>query len=111
MPKTAGSFMPKSDNPSLLQCRIQSPEPLRQVQVQLVCSERMELAGHYFDREIDGQLFQKDLLTDQFNDIWWRINLTNLPSVGSWLCTVILTASNDAGEVGHHLLPLERLST
>ena len=97
-------------HPSLLQCRIQSPELLRQVLVQLVCSESMELAGHYFDRVIDGQLFQKDLLTDQFNDISWRIYMTNLPSVGSWLCTVILTANNDAGEVGHHVMPFTMLS-
>ena len=46
-------------HPSLLQCRIQSPEPLRHVQVELVCSEHLELIGHCYDRQIDGQLFQK----------------------------------------------------
>lgn len=98
-------------HPSLLQCRIQSTAPLRQVQAQLVCSEHMALIGHCYDREVDGQLFQRDILPNQFNAISWRIDMPKPPSEGSWLCTVILTASNDAGQVGHHLLPLEMLST
>ena len=93
-------------HPTLLQCRIQSPMPLRQVQVQLVCAEHMELTGHYFDRKIGEQIFQKDILPEQFNGISWRIDMPVPPSAGSWLCTVILTACNDAGLVGHHLLPL-----
>lgn len=85
-------------HPSLLQCRIQSTEPLRKVQVQLVCSEHMELIGHYFDRHIGDQYFQTDILPNQFNGISWRIDMPNRPAAGSWLCTVILTASNDAGQ-------------
>jgi hypothetical protein len=94
-------------HPTLLQCRIQSTEPLRHVQVQLVCSEHMELIGHYFDKKIDDQYFQKDILPKQFNGISWRIDMPKRPSTGSWLCTVILTASNNAGQVGHHVLSLD----
>lgn len=94
-------------HPSLLQCRIQSTAPLRQVQAQLVCSEHMALIGHCYDREVDGQLFQRDILPNQFNAISWRIDMPKPPSEGRWLCTVILTGSNDAGQVGHHLLPLD----
>ncbi|MGV0985887.1 MAG: hypothetical protein ACOYB2_15150 [Limnohabitans sp.] len=94
-------------HPSFLQCRIQSLEPLRQVQAQLICSEHMELIGHYYDRQIDGQLFQQDILPNQYNRISWRIDMPKPPPAGSWLCTVILTASNDAGQVGRHLLRLD----
>ena len=96
-------------HPRLLQCRIQSPEPLRQVQAQLVCSEHMALIGHCYDREVDGQLFQRDILPNQFNAISWRIDIPKSPPVGHWLCAVILTASNDAGQVGHYLLSFDRL--
>lgn len=98
-------------HPSLLQCRIQSLEPLRQVQAQLVCSEQMELIGHSYDRQVDGQLFQRDILPNQFNAISWRIDMPKPPPAGHWLCTAIMTGSNDAGQLGHHLLQLEMLST
>lgn len=105
-PKLRHSFvMLTPHHPTLLQCRIQSPEPLRQVQVQLVCAEHMELTGHCYDRQIGDQLFQKDILPEQFNGISWRIDMPKPPPTGSWLCTVILTASNDAGLVAHYLLP------
>lgn len=100
-----------TQHPSLLQCHIQSLEPLRQVQVELVCSEHLELIGHCYDRQIDGQLFQKDLLPDQFNAISWRIDMPRSAPAGSWLCTVILTACNNAGQVGHHVMPLDMIST
>lgn len=92
-------------HPALLQCRIDSPEPLRQVYAQLRCSEHMELIGHCYDRKIGQQLFQKDILPGQFNAISWRIHMPVLPPEGIWLCTVILTASNDAGQPVRHLLP------
>ena len=95
------------DHPTLLQCRIDSPVPLRQVQAQLVCADNMELIGHCYDRQIGEQYFQKDILPGQFNGINWRIHMPTPLPAGSWLCTVILTASNDAGQIGHHLLPLE----
>lgn len=92
-------------HPALLQCRLDSPEPLRQVQTQWVCSEHMELIAHYVDRKMGEQLFQKDILPGQFNRIHWRIHMPKPQPAGRWLCTVIRTASNDAGQVGHHLLP------
>ena len=98
-------------HPRLLQCRIQSTAPLRQVQAQLVCSEHMALIGHYYDREVEGQLFQRDILPNQFNAISWRIDMPKPPSEGRWLCTVILTGSNDAGQVGHHLLSFNTFLT
>jgi hypothetical protein len=94
-------------HPTLLQCQLDSPEPLWQVQAELVCSEHMELMGHYYDRKVGEQLFHKDILPGQFNPISWRTNMPELPPKGSWLCTVILTARNDAGRVGHHLLPFD----
>jgi hypothetical protein len=107
-PKLQHSFMLLTPHhPTLLQSRIQSPVPLRQVQVQLVCAENMELTGHCYDRQIGTQIFQKDILPKQFNGISWCIYMSELPAAGSWLCTAILTASNDAGLVGHHLLPLD----
>ncbi len=105
LPTLQHSFvMHTPHHPSLLQCRIQSPEPLRQVQAQLICSEHMELIGHYYDRQIDGQLFQQDILPNQYNGISWRIDMPKPPPAGSWLCTVILTGNNDAGQVCRHLL-------
>ena len=93
-------------HPTLLQCRLDSPVPLRQVQAQLVCTDNMELIGHCYDRQMGEQYFQKDILPGQFNGINWRIHMPKPHPAGHWLCTVILTASNDAGEIGHHLLPL-----
>jgi hypothetical protein len=92
-------------HPTLLQCRIDSPEPLRQVQAELVCSERMELVGHYYDRQVGNQFFRKDILPGQFNPLSWRIYMPVSPPEGCWLCTVILTASNDAGQPVRHELP------
>ncbi len=115
LPKVSPAFTPPalqhsfvmltSHHPALLECRIDSPEPLRQVQAKLVCSEHLELTGHYFDRQAGEQLFQKDILPGHFNSINWRIHMPKPQPPGRWLCTAIVTASNDAGLVGRHLLP------
>ena len=113
-PQTTGHSAPPLQHtfvmlPTLLQCRIQSAEPLRQVQVTLVCSEHMTLLGHYYDRVVDGQYFQKDILPEQTNTISWRIDMNPLAPAGAWLCTAILTACDDAEKVVRHELALALL--
>jgi hypothetical protein len=62
IPALQHSFVMLTPRPGLLQLRIDSPEPLRQVHPQMVCSEHMELIGHFYDRKIGEKFFQKDIV-------------------------------------------------
>jgi hypothetical protein len=94
--------------PSLLQCHLTCSELLRHVQSLLVSSEHIQLLQYQYDRKIGEELFLKDIQPSQLNTISWAIDTSKEVPTGTWLCTVILTASNDAGQVGHHVLPFEK---
>jgi len=93
--------------PNLLQCHLTCSEPLRHVQSFLVCSEHIQLLQYQYDRRIGEELFLKDIKPSQVNTISWSINFIKANPKGTWLGNFILTASNDAGQVGHHVLPFE----
>lgn len=71
---------------------------LRNVQINLVCSAHMTLAGQYYDRAICEQYVQKDILPGQLNTVSWRIDMQLTPPSGTLLCTGILSATHDTME-------------
>ncbi len=107
MPLKYSFLLLTPQHPSLLQCRIQSPVTLRNMQINLVCSKHMTLVGQCYDRAIGEQLFQKDILPWQFNAMSWRIDMQQMPPPGTWLCGAILTASLDTEQATRHELLFE----